>query len=206
MDSTTVGFLLPTDDAPPLADADLEDVLRLMIGALTDLPAERIQPRWPATVAAAPEPDTNWCVFSIEAVETDGNVLIRQRPAIDATLHADVAATSQQDARPVSVSATDDQQELIQHELLDLVVTCYGPHAQRYATQLRDGMVVPQTNETLRPYRLAVVRSGPLQGSAALTDGTWLRRFDLSIDMRHEVVRTYAIRNLSSAPVALNKD
>lgn len=173
--SATGGYLAPAGSPAPAEDTDLEDVLQAMVVGISGLAGKFVRPRWQTKTPKQPEPDINWCAVGVHETKTVAN------PVID---H----------------DGSDDGHDQYQmHEELQVLCTFYGPQAQAYASILRDGIFVPQNSEAVKAYRMAFYGASDIRPMPELVNQQWVRRYDLIIQMRRQVVRVYPVLNILSA-------
>lgn len=175
--SATGGYLAPAaSPAPaPAEDADLEDVLQKMVAGISGLPGKFVRPRWQPDPPKQPEPNVNWCAVGVGDQKTVAN------PAID---H----------------NGSDEGHDQYQmHEEMQVMCTFYGPQAQAYASILRDGIFIPQNSEAVKNLGMAFFGASDIRPVPELVNQQWVRRYDLFIQMRRQVVRVYPVLNILSA-------
>lgn len=173
--SATGGYLAPAGSPAPSEDADLEDVLQAMVVGISGLLGKFVRPRWQPKPPKQPEPDVNWCAIGVHETKTVAY------PAI-------------------SHNGSDDGHDQYQmHEELNILCTFYGPQAQAYASILRDGIFIPQNSEAVKALGMAFVGASDIRPVPELVNQQWVRRYDLFIQMRRQVVRVYPVLNILSA-------
>lgn len=181
-DSTTPGYLRPTTTSPPLEDTELDAVFQQMIVGLTGLPGNLVRPRWQSTVPKQPEAAVNWCAVGVMNFESDAN------PVMTHDAGGEGSDTFQR------------------HEILTVLASFYGPAASANASLARDGIFVSQNNAMLGTYSMGLVNVGPKRTAPELVNQQWIRRYDLEIMVRRQIVRTYNVRNILSADATLIPD
>lgn len=174
--------MLPVGAGSPLEDAALDAAFQKAIVGMTGLPGNMVRPRWQPTPPKQPEPATNWCAFG---------VMIRAPWDVPAIEH---------------IGTGNGSDVLRRHEEIDILCTFYGPNAQRFAMLLRDGLVIPQNIEELKSQSLYLVGAGDLRAAPELINQQWVKRYDIGVAFRRQIVRTYAIENLLSADPTLIND
>lgn len=177
--SATGGYLAPAGSPAPAEDASLEDLLQAMVVGISGLPGAFVRPRWQASPPKQPEPSVNWCAIGVHETKTIAN------PAVD------------------HVGSDDGHDQYQMHEELTVLATFYGPQAQAYASILRDGIYISQNAEAVRAQNMAFVGASDIRPIPELVNQQWVRRYDLFIQMRRQVVRVYPVLNILSAPVSL---
>lgn len=177
--SATGGYLAPAGSPAPAEDTDLEDVLQKMVAGITGIAGKFVRPRWQAAPPRQPEPGVNWCSVGVHETKTIAN------PAVD---H----------------DASDDGHDQYQmHEEIDLLCTFYGPQAQAYASILRDGIYITQNSEAVKARGMAFIGASQIRPVPELVNQQWVRRYDIFIYMRRQVVRVYPVLNILSADVTI---
>lgn len=178
-DSTTAGYLAPTGDV--VADDGLEDIFSGMIVGITALPAALVRPRWQTNPPPIPAASVNWCAVGITVTTPDANAAISHALGDDG----------------------DGIDNLLRHEDIEVLASFYGPQGQANALRLRDGLQVAQNRDTLAVTGVRFVAAGKVTNAPDLANQQWIRRYDLTLNFRRPVSRTYNIRNLQSADFAV---
>jgi hypothetical protein len=180
-DSTTGGILLPTDVTAPAYDAELDAVFQQLVTGLTGLPGSLVRPRWQATQPKQPEASQNWVAIGATSIESDGWGAV--------IAHND------------SGSGNDS---VTRWEILTVLVSAYGPAAMRYASQIRDGLFLPQNAEFLRANDMGMIDSDQIRTLPNLVNQVYRHRYDIQFRLRRKATRTYAIRNLAAVEIDLH--
>jgi len=181
-DSSTGGYLAPAVASPPLEDADLDAIFQAWVVGITGLAGSLVRPRWQTTVPLQPPVSTNWCALGVS--ESD----------------RDVFPTIQHDG------TGDGSDTLIRNQIIDVLMSFYGPNGMRYANTMADGAMVPQNNEALLGNGIALVETGRVLPVPDFFNEQWIRRYDLQVRVRRQVTRTYAVLNVLSADGTVNSD
>jgi hypothetical protein len=185
-DSSTGGYLLATPIGPLLEDAALDAAVQGAIAGVTGMAGSLVRPRWPAVVPKEPDVSADWCAFGITAAGTSA-------PAIQ---HQPTAG--------VADPATDLVTEF---EELDCLVSFYGPSAKANSGLLVSGLAVPQNCEALRAQGVVYVGgSREAKKAPELVNQQWRVRYDVALEFRRKVQRSYAVRNLETADVHVFDD
>lgn len=172
-DSTTAGYLTPSGEQPAY-DTDLERLISRWIRGVTGLDVSLIYPRWTDPQLTIPKNGTTWCAFGVTGIQEDFN--------------------------PAYVQG-EEIAEQWSHETISLILCFYGPQGLAAATRFRDGMLVPQNNDTLKQSGLTFLQQGRILNLPELINNQWVRRYDISVDLRRKIIRTYGIQSLAAAPV-----
>lgn len=174
--SATGGALLPTSPAPP-SDLDLDVILGRLVTGITGLAPGMVRPRWQPKPPQQPPADEDWCAIGVVRTAQDGGT----RAAI------------------VHEPSDEGSDRLIRHEILEVMVSFYGPASAEAASLLRDGLLIGQNREPLFHASMGLVDIGPIVPAPALVNTTWIRRQDITFRVRRRIERVYAVRNLLTA-------
>ena len=177
--SATGGYL--ASQLEPLADDALDDVLQSALAAIAALPGEMVRPRWQPTPPKTPEPDVDWIALGVTNTTPDAGPYIHYDGTGDGVTHSQ------------------------RHAELELLVSCYGPHAVGYAHRLRDGLGIPQNLDALKRAGLGFVEAGAVRRMPELVSQQWYNRADITLRMRIATVQRWAILNVLEAPTIIIK-
>lgn len=172
--SATGGYIVPSTVAPA-DDEALEDLLHDAIAGVTGITATLVRPKWQQRPPNRPEASTDWCAFGITMSTADWSSQITHVP---------------------TGNGSDVQ---TRHMTLDLLVSFYGPGAGGNAERLRDGILIPQNMEALAAQGLEILDTGPIITAPEFVNTVWVRRKDVTLQIRRAVSRTYPVLNLLSA-------
>lgn len=203
-DSTTGGYLSPA--APPPTDIGIEDFIQAYLVGISGLPGTMVRPRFQRVVPKQPEPQVNWCAFGISRTASDAGPAFVHEVNEGLSLITGDALVGL-DQVPVSVLETDDGRDtLLRHGDVDVLLSFYGPDAYAYAELTRDNASVPQNSEQLRAFRMGFVGTGDIIQAPDLVNQQWVHRYDMSMSLRRQTVRTYPVLNLDAAPVVMQNE
>ena len=172
-DSTVAGYLTPVGDVPAY-DQELEREISRWIRGLTGLDKNLVYPRWTDPQIQIPKNGITWCAFGVTTVPEDANPAYIQ---------------------------SDESAEQWSHETVDILTCFYGPLGMATATQFRDGLFVSQNNDELKRVGLTFKQCGRVLNLPELINNLWVRRYDLTIQLRRKVTRTYGIKTFLSTQV-----
>lgn len=180
-DSTTPGWLTPVTDATDY-DELLERNLSRWISSVSGLPGKMMFPRWQPNeqTRTLPDANQNWCAFGILAIETDDN--------------------------PALVKQTDEGVTYWRHDVIECLLSFYGPGGQQFSLQFRSGITIPQNNDQLNQLSLSLADYGRIMAVPEFINEQWIRRYDITVRLRRKDIRTYAIKSLVDAPVTFFGD
>lgn len=186
-DSTTSGFLTP--DLAPLADTQLEDALHDTIALVVGISdVELVRPRWQMMPPNRPMTVTNWISFGIVGTDPDTN------------LYEGHNAEFVDDGTDISTSTVEYD------ELLQVLISFYGPNAGGNDARLRAGLQLAQNREQLRAINVGVVRYQRPTRIPSLLKETWVPRVDATLVLRRRSVHRYNVRTVSSANGMLDNE
>lgn len=173
-DSSTGGYLAPTSP-PPATDDALDDQLQAAVVGITGLDGTLVRPRWQPTPPKQPAAGTNWCAIGVTDVTADTYAWIGHHPD------------------------GDGYDEMQRHVTFDVLASFYGPAGQSYAGLLRDGLQIAQNREALYLQGIAFVEASRIIAAPALINEQWVRKYDLTVTLRTQITRTYAVLSLLEA-------
>ncbi|OVZ89990.1 hypothetical protein CBW58_18160 [Yersinia frederiksenii] len=134
-----------------------------------------VYPRWTDPQIQIPKNGTTWCAFGVTGV--------------------------QEDANPAYIQHTGESAEQWSHETVDILCCFYGPQGMSMATLFRDGLFISQNNDELKSVGLTLLGCGRIFNLPELINNQWVRRYDITVNLRRKVIREYGIKSLTSAPV-----
>jgi|WetSurMetagenome_2_1015567.scaffolds.fasta_scaffold154322_2 hypothetical protein len=179
--SSTGGPLLPAVSPAPLEGIALEDFLHDLIVTLTGIPT--LFPRWQPEPPDMPAYGTDWGAFGITSREAD---------VFAVELHGSAAGVG--------------YDELRRHEKMNILTSFYGPNADSYAAILRDDLQLLQNNEILQRNNMGLVETLDLIIIPELIKERWVRRVDIRVIIKRQIVRRYSVLNLASSIVQINNE
>ncbi|MGJ8524106.1 hypothetical protein R84981_002824 [Carnimonas sp. R-84981] len=171
-DSTEPGYLLEQSESAQY-DINLDRILSRWLRSIVDYPPQMVRARWQKYQTSIEDPDTDWCAFGVIGIE--------------------------QDANPALIGA--DDQQLWRHEVIDCMASFYGPHGMSKARQFTDLVMLEQNNETLKGVGLTMYQCEHVTPFPELINNQWVRRYDVRVHLRRKVVRSFAVKSLTDAPV-----
>ena len=180
--SATGGYLIPADAPAVNEDTELEDIFQAAISGMTGIAGQLVRPRWQPGNPKQPAANANWAAFSVTMQMPDNNPSIQH------------------------VGAEDGKDVYKRHIDVQLLVTLYGPDSGANASRLRDGLQIAQNSETLNASGVAFVEAGEIREMPELVNNQWIRRKDLVMRFRREIVRDYPILNIVEADPVIISD
>lgn len=178
-DSTVAGFLTPVTPPVVLEDDALADFFQPIFVGLTGLAGEFVRPRWQPEPPDQPDRDQNWIAFGIVDEAPDTYAAVVHDPD----------------------GSGDD--ELQQHEDVDILVSAYGPNARGMLKLIAGGLQISQNRAPLIAAGMNLKETGRIVSAPTLAKDVWLNRCDMHVIIRRGVFRRYQVRNIESAEAAL---
>jgi hypothetical protein len=175
MDSSTGGYLQPTDISGPLEGQDLNRFLQSWIVGLSSLTGDLVRPQFQSEPPNVPDFGTAWIAFRYTIRPSDTFPWI---------------------GHGVGFS------QLQRHESIHLLLSAYddGTNGKADATiaLFRDNSAIPQNLEMLLLNNMGLVSCGEPIAIPSLLKQRWLYRVDLPVVIRREIIRTYPILDVAS--------
>ncbi len=156
----------------------LDAALQALLVGVTGLPGAMVRPRWQPVTPKQPAPSSDWCAFGVMTIDPDANPALSHDPSANGGKGGDT---------------------LLRHEQLTVLCSFYGPNGQQNAGLLRDGMYIAQNSEVLHLALTAFVGAGSITTAPELVNEQWIKRYDITLMLRRQVVRTYQVQNILSA-------
>jgi len=174
--SATGGYILPDGGAVP-NDQELEDIFQDFIQGVTGLSGQMVRPRFQEKPPPFPAVGVDWVAFGIRTQRQDDGPYFDQR---------------------------DDDASSIRHETLELALSFYGNHGQRFAKLFIDGTAIPQNIDQLKPHKIKLIGVGDVLTAPDLLNEQYVHRFDVTATFRRKTERTYAIQSFLGLPEIKN--
>ncbi|WP_312058774.1 phage neck terminator protein [Pantoea septica] len=175
-DSTAAGYITPAGDGPAYDEA-LERQISRWIRGDSGLPAERVFPRWTDPQSSIPAKNITWCAFGITTAPLPG--------------------------MPANIQISDSESEQWAWEQLTVICCFYGPGGAGLATAFRAGLFIEQNNTGLNRDGLSLVEAGTIYNLPELINNQWVRRYDITVTLSRKTIRTYNIKSIVDANVAI---
>ena len=171
-DSSTGGYLLPTD-AEPLNDDALEDFFYALFTSISGLPANMVRPRWTPEGANVPPRGSDWVAQGIERTTSDI-----------------VASQWFEDGVGMHIRRNQEMESL---------VSVYGNNCEKTTGLMREGLSLDQNREAMRLAGIVLVKVGQTMQMPSVTGMMWWKRIDFRITFRRTIERVYPILKIQTA-------
>lgn len=178
--SATGGYLAP-ENTTALYDGAFDDFLQAVVVGVTGIAGAYVRPRWQEVMPVQPEMAVTWAAVGVYQIEADDNLVVRHFPN----------GTGQ--------TYPDGYNETQRHEILQAMVSCYGPDAMGLCARVRDGLGIAQNREQLQLAGVTIYSVDPIVSVPELVNNRWLNRADMTFRLRRFVGRKYQVLNLVSA-------
>lgn len=180
--SATSGYLTPAAQPAPRGDDALDNFLHDVFVGLTGMDGALVRPLWEEEPANEPAREVTWMAFGVVRFDPDTYAVELHNPEGDGT------------------------DELQRHETLEIQLSAYGPLSWEKLAQLRDGLQIEQNRAVLSANAMGLTNSTEIRKAPVLVKDKWRKRFDMSIIMRRQIRREYAVLNLLSAKGILDTE
>jgi hypothetical protein len=168
--SATGGYLLPTF-IPDVEDLAFDEILQAIVVGVTGMPGALVRPRWQPVPLPQPEADVDWVAVGITDETEEGSSIVHKGDGL----------------------GSDEETT---HNLIEVTVSFYGPHARKIANTFRDGIRIAQNRELMQQYDLGFVDVMRLVAAPELVNEVWRQRVDVTFRIRRAMVRVYPVENL----------
>lgn len=169
--SSTGGYLDPSGN--PLEDDALTDFLQAVIAGVSGMAGANIRPRWQPKSPNLPDYGTDWAAIGITEQTPDTFAYVLHTP--------------------------DVGDKVVRSEIIQMLVSFYGPHAGNYSNILSMGFQVDQNREVLLLAGMGLIEVQPPRTVPEVIKGQWWNRVDQLVRFRRAITRTYPILNLLTA-------
>lgn len=171
--SATGGYLTPSTTSGFPGGLTLEQFIQTVLVGLTALPGNLVRPSWQVKPPKRPDNTVNWIAYGITNDTPDANAYV----GLDAASNFNMQ----------------------RHEGLEIECSFYGPNAYDILTELRDGFQIHQNIEALNSANMGFTSTSSAPHAPELVNEVWFNRYQMSIFLRRQIQRTYAVLTLISA-------
>jgi hypothetical protein len=181
--SATGGYLAPVPSTPtPLEGQALNRFLQQFVVGITGLSGSVVFQRWQPEPSDQPVFGTDWAAVGVMSRTADVN------------------------AYEGHISTGQGTDIIYRNEILNVLISFYGPDADMYASLFREGAQLAQNREVLMANGFGFVESGDAVAVPELVKLRWLYRVDLHFWLRRAVEYTYPVLNLLGATGTIETD
>lgn len=171
--SATGGYLEAAPSDPIPNHLTFEQFLQTVFVGVSGLPGELVRTKWQVNPPKQPDIFINW--LSIGLMEDD----------------ADTFAYNSINSSNVNVFQ--------RMEALTVQCSFYGPDSLEVGKLVRDGFQIGQNREALQSAKMDFVSTGKMVRAPDLIDERWVNRWEMSVYLRREILRTYPLLTFLSA-------
>ncbi len=180
--SATGGYLSPDPAEPVLEGSELEDFFQTVIVGISGVASTLVRPRWQPEPGNLPDADQTWLAFGITTITPDTYAVELHEPDGEGT------------------------DEIWRNELIELMLSGYGPQASTAIARFRDGLQVSQNREALQAEKMNLVDTGEPITAPTLVKDRWLNRIDMRVTFTRVIRRVYSVENIESSNVTIDNE
>ena len=174
--SATGGYLLPSGSTTGSVfpkKLTLQEFLQTILVGISGIQGDLVRPKEQINPPKMPDILTNWIAFHVNESVPDANAYNGLNSA--------------------------GQSQSQRQERLELALSIYGPDSFEISRVVRDGLWVQQNLELMRAYGMGLVEVSRIIHMPELINERWFQRFDMSVFLNMETLRTYRVLPLESA-------
>lgn len=175
--SATDGFLFPKPQTPPFNGLSFEEFLQTLLVGVSGLAGDLVRPKWQLDPPSQPDGCVNWLSIGLNEEDADTFAYTAEQP--------------------------DQSYAFMRMEALSLQCSFYGPDSLYYARQVRDNLQILQNTQMLARANMSFTSTSRLTRVPDLVNEQWVNRWEMTIYLRLEVLRTYPILPFLSASATL---
>lgn len=180
--SAAPGYLRPDPSSFEKADQELRVFLQGLIVGMTGIAGSLVRPRWQPEPPSTPDYGIDWAAVGVTAKNPD------------------------RFAHVGHISSGEGQDQVYRNEILSVLVSFYGPNAERNADMMSLGFQVSQNRDQLQVNGYGLVEVENTTTIPELVNERWLMRVDLPFSLRRAQVATYNVLNLQGAQVDIEDE
>lgn len=171
--SASGGYLDPSPSSPFPGNLTFEQFLQTVFVGVSELPGDLVRPKWQINPPKQPDIYVNWLAIGL----------------------------SEEDADTFAYNSTDTSNNNVFMRMEAITVQCsfFGPDALKYGRLVRDGFQIGQNREALQSAKMDFVSTSKMVRAPDLVNERWVDRWEMSVYLRAEALRTYPILIFLSA-------
>jgi hypothetical protein len=172
--SSTGGYLVPAGTAPLPGSLTLEQFIQTVLVGISGLTSTLVRPKFQSAPPKNPDVTVDWISFAINIAKADTYAFV-SAPQDDGTTY------------------------LNRQEKLEVQCSFSGPNGLSNYSIVRDGFQIPQNLEALLSANMSFQEMTEAIRGPDLINERWVTRFESTIILVRQVVRTYPILSFTSA-------
>jgi hypothetical protein len=179
-DSSVAGFISPV--TTPTYDAALDAQIQTAIKGICNMPGWLVRPRLQPEPASQPDADVDWVAFGVASITPD---------FADYQGHVSI----------------DDGTNTLQHdEIIEVMLSFFGPNSARNEMTLRTGLQIEQNKVALQSVGLEYRELLRATRTPTLIKNIFVTRVDATLIVNRRAEFIYPIKNILSASFDVNTD
>lgn len=171
--SRTGGYITPISTNDNANDKAFKEFMQPLVVGITGLPGAMVRPRWQQNTPNLPDFGTDWAAIGST----------RRTPDTFAAVGHE----------STGVYAGDN---VLMSQIVDLLVSFYGPNCESKADLLIMGFQVAQNRETMQLAGYGFISCEPPIITADLLNEQWTPRVDVAFSVRRAQLYTYPVLDL----------
>ena len=171
--SATGGYVAGKNQSQLPGQLTLEQFIQTVIVGITGYSQTFVRPKWQVAPPKQPDIMTDWIAFSLISNTPDSYAYTGLNSSNETTLQ--------------------------RNQALEIQIAFYGPNAQENIALFMDGLQIPQNLAAMTSVKMGYTSiSGAIRGPD-LVGERWIDRYEMSLTLTRQVLRTYPILSFASA-------
>lgn len=166
-------YILPTSTQGMPGGLNLIGFIQTVLIGVSGLDGKFVRPKWQVEPLISPGLAVDWIAFAIVNSLPNANGYVGT-PDDNSTIYS-------------------------RQETLEIQCSFYGPKCYEIMAEVRDGFQIPQNIESLQKAKMGFTSVSNAVHSPELYNGRYVDRYEMSIFLQKQTLRTYAIQSFVSA-------